>query len=82
MQGKSELAKMLSTVVVGDISAYLAVLEVDPTPVRTINLLKDTLKQNGVKEKIIAELDGSKTGIFEFGFGNFKRQHLGGCLNP
>ena len=49
---------MLSTIVVGDFtSVYLAVLRgVDPTPVKTINFLKDTLKQNGVKEKI-AELD-------------------------
>jgi glucose/mannose-6-phosphate isomerase len=59
VQGKSPLAKMLSTIVVGDfISIYLAVLHgVDPTPVRTINVLKDTLKQNGIKEKIISELE-------------------------
>ncbi len=59
VQGKSALAKMLSTIVVGDfISVYLAVLRgVDPTPVKTINYLKDTLKQNGVKEKIIGELE-------------------------
>jgi len=37
---------------------YLAVLHgVDPTPVKTINLLKGTLEKNGVKEKIIAELE-------------------------
>ena len=54
-QGKSTLAKMLSTVCIGDFtSVYLAFLHgVDPTPVKTINYLKDTLKQNGVKEKII-----------------------------
>jgi len=59
VQGKSTLAKMLSTVVVGDfISVYLAVIRgVDPTPVITINHLKGTLEQNGVKDKIIAELD-------------------------
>jgi glucose/mannose-6-phosphate isomerase len=58
-QGKSALAKMLSTIVVGDfISVYLAVLHgVDPTPVKTINRLKDTLKENGVKEKIIGGLE-------------------------
>ncbi len=58
VQGKCPLAKMLSTVCVGDFtSVYLAVLRgVDPTPVRTINYLKDTLKQNGVKEKILSEL--------------------------
>jgi len=58
-QGKSDLAKMLSIIVVGDFaSVYLAVLRgVDPTPVKTINHLKDTLKKNGVKEKIIGELE-------------------------
>jgi hypothetical protein len=29
---------------------------VDPTPDKTINYLKNTLKENGVKEKIISEL--------------------------
>jgi glucose/mannose-6-phosphate isomerase len=59
VQGKSKLAKMLSTIVVGDFaSIYLAVLRgADPSPVKTINVLKDTLKQNGVKEKIISELE-------------------------
>jgi glucose/mannose-6-phosphate isomerase len=58
VQGKSSLAKMLSTVCIGDFtSVYLAFLRgVDPTPVKTINHLKETLKQNGVKEKIISEL--------------------------
>jgi glucose/mannose-6-phosphate isomerase len=57
-QGKSRLARMLSTVCIGDFtSIYLAVMHgVDPTPVKTINYLKDTLKQNGVKEKVISEL--------------------------
>ena len=59
VQGKSTLAKMLSTIVVGDfISVYLAVMRgVDPTPVLTINYLKTSLGENGVKEKIIAELE-------------------------
>lgn len=58
-QGKSGLAKMLSTIMVGDFtSIYLAVQHgVDPTPVKTINHLKDTIKENGVKEKIINELE-------------------------
>jgi len=57
-QGKSRLARMLSLVCIGDFtSVYLAVLHgVDPTPVKTISYLKDTLKQNGVKEKIVSEL--------------------------
>jgi len=57
-QGKSPLAKILSTICIGDFtSIYLALLHsVDPTPVKTINYLKDTLKENGVKEKIIGEL--------------------------
>ncbi len=57
-QGKSSLARMLLTILVGDFtSVYLAVLRgVDPTPVKTINYLKDMLKQNGVKEKVISEL--------------------------
>jgi glucose/mannose-6-phosphate isomerase len=59
-QGISLLARMLSIVVFGDfVSVYLAVLhEVDPTPVQSINVLKATLEKNGVKEKILAELDG------------------------
>jgi glucose/mannose-6-phosphate isomerase len=59
VQGKSTLAKMLSTVVVGDfISVYLAVTRgADPTPVLTINYLKTSLGENGVKEKILAELE-------------------------
>lgn len=59
VQGISMLAKMLSTILVGDFaSVYLAVLRgVDPTPVKTINYLKDTLKENGVREEIIGELE-------------------------
>ena len=57
-QGKSPLAKMLTTICIGDFtSVYLAFLHgVDPTPVKTVNYLKDSLKENGVKEKIISEL--------------------------
>jgi glucose/mannose-6-phosphate isomerase len=59
VQGKSLLAKMLSTILVGDfISIYLAVLRgADPTPVKTINLLKGALQENGVRDKIIEELE-------------------------
>lgn len=58
VQGKSPLARMISTILVGDFtSIYLAFLRgVDPTPVKTINYLKDTLNQNGVREKILSEL--------------------------
>jgi glucose/mannose-6-phosphate isomerase len=56
--GKSKLAKMLSTICIGDFtSVYLALLrKVDPTPVETIALLKERMKQSGVKEKILREL--------------------------
>jgi len=58
-QGKSRLARMLSTILVGDYtSVYLAALRsVDPTPVKSVNYLKDTLKQNGFREKVLAELE-------------------------
>lgn len=61
-QGKSTLAKMLSTIVVGDFtSVYLAILRgVDPTPVQTINILKQKLGETGTKEKIIRELEKLK----------------------
>lgn len=57
-EGASKLAKMLSTTLIGDFtSVYLAVLRgVDPTPVETIALLKDKMKQGGVKELIIDKL--------------------------
>jgi len=57
-QGRSELARMLSTVCVGDFtSVYLAVLRnVDPTPVDNINLLKEKMRQGGAKEKVKREL--------------------------
>jgi len=56
--GQSRLAKMLYTIYIGDFtSVYLAILRgVDPTPVKTISLLKERITQSGVKEKIIGEL--------------------------
>lgn len=56
--GKGKLAKMLSTICVGDFtSVYLAILRgVDPAPVRTIALLKEKMKQSGFKEKVVREL--------------------------
>jgi len=59
VQGKSCLAKMLSTVVVGDfLSVYLAVeRKADPSPVPTIDLLKNKLKENGVRDEIISQLE-------------------------
>ena len=58
-QGKSALARMLSTVCIGDFtSVYLAILRnVDPTPVETISLLKQRIKKSGTKKKIIRELE-------------------------
>ncbi len=58
-QGKSPLARMVSVICIGDFtSVYLAVLrEIDPTPVRTISLLKEKIKQSGAKDKVIRELE-------------------------
>lgn len=58
-QGKSALARMLSTICIGDFtSVYLAILHnVDPTPVNTIALLKEKMKQSGTKEEIIREIE-------------------------
>ncbi|MEM2971002.1 MAG: bifunctional phosphoglucose/phosphomannose isomerase [Candidatus Bathyarchaeia archaeon] len=57
-RGESKLAKMLSTILIGDFtSVYLAILRgVDPTPVKTISLLKERMQQSGTKEKILREL--------------------------
>ena len=57
-QGEGTLAKMLSTICIGDFtSVYLAILrKIDPTPVKAIALLKEQMKRTGVKEKIIREL--------------------------
>jgi glucose/mannose-6-phosphate isomerase len=58
-QGKSALARMLSAICIGDFtSVYLAILrKVDPTPVKTIALLKEKMKQSGTKEQVIRELE-------------------------
>jgi len=57
-KGKSTMARMCSVICVGDfVSVYLAVLRgVDPTPVRTISLLKSKLEKSGVKNRVIREL--------------------------
>ena len=56
------MAKMLSTILVGDFtSVYLAVLRnVDPTPVQTIVTLKKKLGETGTRERIIRELEKLK----------------------
>jgi glucose/mannose-6-phosphate isomerase len=56
--GKSMLAKMSSVICMGDFtSVYLAIMRgIDPTPVKTIALLKEKMKKSGVKEKVIREL--------------------------
>jgi glucose/mannose-6-phosphate isomerase len=58
-RGRSDLAKMLSVICIGDFaSVYLAIARgIDPTPVVTINHLKNTLAKNGVKEKMVKELE-------------------------
>jgi glucose/mannose-6-phosphate isomerase len=61
--GKSRLAKMSSVICTGDFtSVYLAIVRgIDPTPVKTIALLKEKMKRSGVKEKIIRELQKFST---------------------
>ena len=58
-QGNSSLTKMLSVIAVADfLSNYLAILRgIDPTPVQTIDKLKESLKKNGVKEQVIKEIE-------------------------
>jgi glucose/mannose-6-phosphate isomerase len=58
-EGKSTLAKMLSAICIGDFtSIYLALLrKVDPTPVKTIAMLKEKLDQNGTRERVIRKLE-------------------------
>jgi glucose/mannose-6-phosphate isomerase len=58
-QGTCALARMASVICIGDFtSVYLAVLRgIDPTPVRTISLLKEKIKQSGAKDKVIRELE-------------------------
>jgi glucose/mannose-6-phosphate isomerase len=58
-QGQSALAKMLSTSLVGDFtSIYLALLRnVDPTPVNTVEIMKQKIEENGFKKNVLAELE-------------------------
>ncbi len=58
-QGKSNLSKMLSTILAGDFaSVYLAYLRgVDPTPVNTVSAMKEKIELNGYKKKILMGLD-------------------------
>lgn len=58
-RGKTELARMLSTICIGDVaSVYLAIRRgLDPTPVETISQLKNRLAQTGIRERIIHELE-------------------------
>lgn len=57
-QGKSNLSKILSTILIGDFtSVYLALLHgIDPTPVSTIAAMKEKIEQNKVKDKILQQL--------------------------
>lgn len=57
-KGTSPLTKMCSIICTGDfVSAYLAILRgVDPTPVRTITLLKRKLEKSRTRQKILREL--------------------------
>jgi glucose/mannose-6-phosphate isomerase len=59
VRGKGNLAKLLSTILVGDFtSIYLALLRnVDPTPVDTVNIMKEKIEENGIKERIIHDLE-------------------------
>ncbi len=56
--GRSKLARMLSSIYIGDFtSIYLAVLQgVDPAPVKSITLLKERIIKNGVKDRILREI--------------------------
>jgi glucose/mannose-6-phosphate isomerase len=58
-KGRSSMAKMASVICTGDfMSVYLAILRgIDPTPVKTIVLLKERLKETGVREKVVRELE-------------------------
>ncbi len=58
-KGECDLAKMLSTICIGDFtSVYHAILnKIDPTPVNTINQLKEKLGKFGLKKKILSELE-------------------------
>ncbi|MEM3770105.1 MAG: bifunctional phosphoglucose/phosphomannose isomerase [Candidatus Bathyarchaeia archaeon] len=56
--GEGRLARMLSATIIGDFtSVYLAILRgVDPTPVKTISMLKDKIAKTGLKGNIVNEL--------------------------
>jgi glucose/mannose-6-phosphate isomerase len=58
-QGKSTLAKMLSTILIGDFtSIYLALLRnQDPTPVKTVDVMKERIEANGFKKAVLSEFD-------------------------
>lgn len=58
-KGTSTLARMASAICVGDFaSVYLAILRgVDPTPVKTISLLKERIERSGIKAKAVRELE-------------------------
>ncbi|MEM3718750.1 MAG: bifunctional phosphoglucose/phosphomannose isomerase [Candidatus Bathyarchaeia archaeon] len=60
--GKGKLAKMLSTTTIGDFtSIYLALLrKIDPTPVETINFLKNRLAKAGLVERLMSQLQNTK----------------------
>lgn len=57
-EGNAKLARMFSTICLSDFaSVYLALLRgVDPTPVKTITVLKERMQKSGVKERILFEL--------------------------
>ncbi len=57
-RGEGRLAKMLSGALIGDFtSVYLAILRgVDPTPVKTISMLKEKIAKTKLKERIVSEL--------------------------
>lgn len=57
-KGQGKLARMLSSTLIGDFtSIYLALLRgVDPTPVKTINLMKKKIAETGTKYRILHEL--------------------------
>ncbi|MCS7096222.1 MAG: bifunctional phosphoglucose/phosphomannose isomerase [Candidatus Bathyarchaeota archaeon] len=57
-KGESRLAKMLSTLLIGDfVSVYLAILRgIDPAPVKTIELIKKNLADAGTKHRIVNKL--------------------------
>ncbi len=57
-RGEGQLAKMLSTTLIGDFaSVYLALLHgIDPTPVEAITTLKKRIAKTGIRDRILREL--------------------------